>query len=427
MSYRKPVIKSPNQKSPKQRSGVIAALDIGTSKIACLIAEHDGTTGPIVKGIGQHASEGMRQGEVVDIEALSSAVGKTVEAAESMAGMTINQVWVSVAGGTQMSQLRRQQTDIASGEVTTRDIMRLHRNDLDEQEAEGRVVLHRLPLQYAVDGVKGIKDPLTMSGRSLSADLAVVTASEGTLNNLRTVVERNHLKVERFASSSYVSGLSSLVEDEKDLGATVIDLGAGVTGIAIFMEGHLVYVDSIPVGGHHVTSDIARGLSTPLDEAERTKSLHGSVLTAIGDTDELITLPMVGEDPSDTPQQIELGLLGEIIRPRVEEIFEMLTRRLELNGFANAAGQRVVLVGGASQLQGMTDYVATMFGRAVRHGKPIGITGMADATRGPSFSAAAGLLRFASVEQELEPHREYDRSDKSGMLSRITHWFNTHI
>ena len=105
----------------------------------------------------------------------------------------------------------------------------------------------------------------------------------------------------------------------------------------------------------------------------------------------------------------------------------MLTRRLELNGFANAAGQRVVLVGGASQLQGMTDYVATMFGRAVRHGKPIGITGMADATRGPSFSAAAGLLRFASVEQELEPHREHDRSDKSGMLSRITHWFNTHI
>ena len=423
MSYRQAVIKSPN----RQRSGVIAALDIGTSKIACLIAENDGATGPIVKGIGQHASEGMRQGEVVDIEALSSAVGKTVEAAENMAGLTIDRVWVSVAGGTQMSQLRRQQTDIASGQVTRRDIMRLHRKDLDEQEAEGRVVLHRLPLQYAVDGVRGIKDPLTMSGRNLSADLAVITASTGTINNLTTVVERNHLTVERFAASSYVSGLSSLVEDEKDLGVTVIDLGAGVTGIAIFMEGHLVYVDSIPVGGHHVTSDIARGLSTPLDEAERTKTLHGSVLAAIGDTDQLITLPMVGEDPNDTPQQIELGLLGEIIRPRVEEIFEMLTRRLEINGFANAAGQRVVLVGGASQLQGMTDYVATMFGRAVRHGKPIGITGMADVTRGPAFSAAAGLLRFASVEQQFEPRREQTRGDKSGMLSRITHWFNTHI
>ena len=123
-------------------------------------------------------------------------------------------------------------------------------------------------------------------------------------------------------------------------------MGAGVTGIGIFMEGHIVYIDSIPVGGHHVTSDIARGLSTPSEEAERTKTLHGSVLAAIGDTDQMITLPMVGEDPLENPQQIELGLLGEIIRPRIEEIFEMLARRLEINGFANAAGQRVVLVGG---------------------------------------------------------------------------------
>ena len=156
----------------------------------------------------------------------------------------------------------------------------------------------------------------------------------------------------------------------------------------------------------------------------------------MGDTDQLITLPLVGEDPSDTPQQVEMGILGEIIRPRIEEIFEMLTRRLELNGFANAAGQRVVLVGGASQLQGMADYVAQEFGRGIRHGKPLGIVGMADATRGPAFSAAAGLLRFASaagllrfasVEQQLEPRREQTRGDKSGMLNRITHWFNTHI
>ena len=423
MSYRKPVIKSPN----RQRTGVIAALDIGTSKIACLIAENDANAGPVVKGIGQHASSGMRNGEVIDIEALSAAVGKTVEAAENMAGMAIDKVWVSIAGGTQLSQLRRQETDIANGEVTIRDINRLHRKDIDEPEAEGRVVLHRLPLQYAVDGVKGIRDPLTMRGRVLTADLSVVTASAGTIKNLTTVVERNHLRVERFASSVYTSGLSSLVEDEKDLGVTVIDMGAGVTGIGIFMEGHIVYIDSIPVGGHHVTSDIARGLSTPSEEAERTKTLHGSVLAAIGDTDQMITLPMVGEDPLENPQQIELGLLGEIIRPRIEEIFEMLARRLEINGFANAAGQRVVLVGGASQMPGMTDYVATMFGRAVRNGKPLGIVGMADATRGPAFSAAAGLLRYAAVEQQFEPRRVSDRHDRSGMISRITQWFNTHI
>lgn len=422
-SPRKAVIRKPS----RQRSGVMAALDIGSSKIACLIAENNGSSGPKIIGTGQHASHGMRNGEVVDIEALSVAVGKTIEAAEGIAGLTIDRVCVGISGGTQMSMLRRHETEVASGEVTLRDIARVHRMDLDVTEAAGRVVLHRLPIQYILDGVKGIRDPLSMRGRKLSADLSVVTASEGTISNLTTVVERNHVTVERFASSAYVAGLSSLVEEEKDLGATVIEMGAGVTGIAIFMEGHLVYVDTIPVGGKHVTADIARGLSTPIEEAERIKSLHGSVLSAIGDTDQMITLPMIGEDSNDTPQQVEMGLLGEIIRPRVEEIFELLMKRLEQKGFATAAGQRVLLVGGASQLPGMTEYVSTMFGRAVRIGKPMGIMGLADPIRNPAFSAAAGLLRFASVEQQLEPHRENDRGERSGMLLRITDWFNNHI
>ncbi len=420
---RKPVIRG----GSKQRSGVIAALDIGSAKIACLIAENDRDTGPVVKGIGQHASHGMRNGEVVDIEALSVAVGKTIEAAENMAGLQIDRVWVSVSGGTQISMLRRHETEVATDEVTLRDIARVHRMDLDIEEADGRVVLHRLPVQYILDGVKGIRDPLTMRGRRLAADLAVVTASEGTIGNLRTVVERNHVTVERFAASTYVAGLSSLVEDEKDLGAMVIEMGAGVTGISIFMEGHLIYVDTIPVGGHHVTSDIARGLSTPLDEAERIKSLHGSVLSAMGDTDQHITLPMIGEDAHDAAQQVELGLLGEIIRPRVEEIFELLLRRLEDSGFAAAAGQRIMLAGGAAQLPGMVEYVSTVFGKSVRMGKPLGIIGLADATRGPAFSAATGLLRFASVEQEFEPRRERDRRQKGGMIGKLGEWFNNHI
>ena len=422
-TFRKPVIRT----GTKQRNSVIAALDIGSAKIACLIAETDRETGPVVKGIGQHASHGMRNGEVVDIEALSVAVGKTIEAAENMAGLQVDKVWVSVSGGTQLSVLRRHETEVASGEVSARDIARVHRLDLDVVEAEGRVVLHRLPVQYILDGVKGIRDPLNMRGRKLGADMAVITASEGTISNLRTVVERNHLTVERFASSTYVAGLSSLVEDEKDLGATVIEMGAGVTGLSIFMEGHLIYVDAIPVGGHHVTSDIARGLSTPLEEAERIKSLHGSVLSAMGDTDQHITLPMIGEDAHDAAQQVELGLLGEIIRPRIEEIFELLLRRLEESGFAAAAGQRIMLAGGAAQLPGMVEYVSTVFGKAVRIGKPLGIVGLADATRGPAFSAATGLLRFASVEQEFEPRREQSNRQKGGMFGKVMDWFNNHI
>jgi cell division protein FtsA len=415
------------RKSGKQRSSVIAALDIGSSKIACLIAETDRATGLVVKGIGQHASYGMRNGEVVDIEALSVAVGKTIEAAENMSGAQIDRVWVSVSGGTQTSMLRRHETDISTDEVTLRDMARVHRMDLDTEEAEGRVVLHRLPIQYILDGVRGIHDPLNMQGRRLGVDMAVITASEGTISNLRTVVERNHVTVERFASSAYIAGLSSLAEEEKDLGATVIEMGAGITGVSIFMERHLIYVDTIPVGGHHVTSDIARGLSTPIDEAERIKSLHGSVLSAMGDTDQHITLPMIGEDAHEAAQQVELGLLGEIIRPRIEEIFELLLRRLDDNGFADAAGQRIMLAGGASQLPGMVEYVSTVFDKAVRIGKPMGIVGLADATRGPAFSAVTGLLYFASVEQEFEPRHERDRHHTGGVIGKITDWFNNHI
>jgi cell division protein FtsA len=423
LSPRQTVIK----KAGKQRSSVIAALDIGSAKIACLIAETDRNADLVVKGVGQHASFGIRNGEVIDIDALSVAVGKTIEAAENMAGLQIDHVWVNVSGGTQISVLRHHETEIAADEVTLRDIARVHRMDLDTEEAEGRIVLHRLPIQYVLDGIKGIRAPLNMQGRRLGADMTVVTASEGTISNLRSVVERNHVTVERFASSTYVAGLSSLVEDEKDLGSTVIEMGAGVTGLSIFMEGHLIYVDAVPLGGHHVTSDIARGLSIPLDEAERIKSLHGSVLSAMGDTDQHITLPMIGEDAHDAAQQIELGLLGEIIRPRIEEIFELLLHRLDDSGYADAAGQRIMLTGGAAELPGMVEYVSTVFGKAVRIGKPLGIVALPDAARGPAFSAATGLLRFASGEQELEPRRERGRHHKGGMFGKITNWFNSHI
>jgi cell division protein FtsA len=422
-SSRKAVI----PKSHRQRGGIITALDIGSSKIACLIAENNSSTGPVIKGIGQHVSHGMRKGEVMDIEALSNAVGKTIDFAERMAGFKIDQVNVSISGGTQTSAIRHHETDIAAAEVTFRDVARVHRIDLDITEAEDRVVLHRLPFQYILDGVKGIRDPLAMRGRRLAADMAIITASRGTIDNLTAVVERNHVMVERFVSSAYVAGLSSLVEDEKDLGATIIEMGAGVTSIAIFMEGRLVYIDAIPYGGQHVTADIARGLSTPIDEAERIKNLHGSVLTAIGDTEQMITLPSIGKDSGDTSQQVEMGMLGEIIRPRIEEIFELLMKRLEQSGFANAAGQRVVLVGGGAQLSGIADYVDKMFGRDVRVGKPLGLTGMPDAARSPAFAATAGLLRFASVEEQFEPSREKDHGEQNGMLNRITTWFNNHI
>ncbi|MGC6485644.1 MAG: cell division protein FtsA [Candidatus Puniceispirillales bacterium] len=421
--HRKPVLRKPS----KQRSKVIAGLDIGSNKVACFIAQNDGQAGPVVTGSGQYASAGMRSGEVIDLESLRDAVAEAVAAAERMAGLEIERLAVSISGGNQKSIMQKDEISLPEGRVGERDIARLLRKAMERDAEDGRSVLHRLPLQYTLDGVRGIRDPFGMQGQKLGVDMAVITAATSTLENLKTVVEMNHLQVECFVASAYASGLTALVEDEKDLGATIIEMGAGVTSIAIFMEGHLVYVNSVPFGGAHVTSDIARIVSTPMEEAERIKTLHGSVLTAIGDSDKLITLPQIGDDSNQNPQQIDIGLLGEIIRPRIEEIFELLLKPLERSGFSAAAGQRVVLTGGAAQITGIEDYLNTLFGRTVRIGKPMGMAGMADPTRGPAFTTTAGLLRYASVEFEREPKPEAALPRKTGVLGRIGEWFNEHI
>ena len=423
----KPLPKAVTRKPPRQRSGIIAGLDIGCSKTGCFIASSDGGPGPVIQGIGLHASTGMRKGEVVDIEALGIAVGKAVEQAEEMAGMAIEKVCVSLSGGSQLSAIRHHETAVGGGTVTERDVVRVLEMDTERPEAEGRKVVHRLPLQFIVDGVRGIKDPVGMHGKTLGVDLSVVTASAGTLRNLAAVVERNHLSIDSFCSSAYAAGLSTLVDDERNLGAMVILMGAGVTSVAVFTDGKLVYLDTVPVGGQNATADIARGLSTPMDEAERIKTLHGSMLSAIGDTEETVILPRIGETSEHAAQQIELGLLGEIIRPRIEEILEMLMERMEEAGFRAAAGQRIVLAGGACQLSGLDDFLATLFDRPVRIGKPIGITGLADATRGPDYATTAGLLRFSAVEQHIEPRLGTGAAPRQNVFWRIGEWFNNNL
>ena len=419
--------KAVTRKPPRQRSGIIAGLDIGCNKVACFIASNDGSTGPIIQGLGLHVSSGMRKGEVVDLEALGVAVGRAVEHAEKMAGMAIERVCVSLSGGSQQSMIRRHSLEVGGGPVSERDIVRVLNMDIDKPEPEGRSVIHRIPLQFIVDGVRGVRDPAGMHGKLLAVDFSVVNASTSTLQNLTTAVERNHLVVDSFCSSAYAAGLASLVEDEKNLGAMVIVMGAGNTSVAVFTEGNLVYLDSVQVGGQNVTADIARGLSTPMEEAERIKTLHGSVLSAIGDTEEMITLPRIGESGEHAVQQIELGLLGEIIRPRIEEIFEMLMARMDKAGFRASAGQRIVLTGGASQLSGLDKFLTSLFDRPVRVGTPIGVSGLADATRGPAYITTAGLLRFSAVERDIEPRLGGARAPSQGLFWRIGEWFGSNL
>ena len=226
----------------------------------------------------------------------------------------------------------------------------------------------------------------------------------------------------------YAAGLACLVEDESELGVTVIDMGGGTTTIAVFFDGNLVFTDSVPVGGIHVTNDIARGLSTPLVHAERLKTLHGSAITSSSDEREMISVPLVGEEDDGQSNHVPKSLLIGIIAPRLEETFELVRDRLESSGFDKIVGRRIVLTGGACQLPGTRELAALILDKQIRIGRPRGITGLAEATGGPAFTTAAGLIHFALSERAEIPRQGRARAEESnGLIGRFGHWIREYL
>ncbi|MDB5511447.1 MAG: ftsA, partial [Enterovirga sp.] len=249
-------------------------------------------------------------------------------------------------------------------------------------------------------------EPAGMIGERLGVDLHVVTAESAAARNLMLAVERCHLRIEAVVSTPYASALSALVDDEADMGAAVIDLGGGTTSAAIFSGGSLVHVDAVAVGGHHVTMDIARGLTTRVSAAERLKTLYGSAISSPSDERDMIAVPQVDEsDEREVAHHVPKAQLVRIIRPRVEEILELVRDRLRTAGFAAQAGRRVVLTGGASQLVGLPEVARRILGGQIRIGRPLGIKGLPEAARGPAFSVAVGLLVYPQVAhiEHFEP------------------------
>jgi cell division protein FtsA len=385
------------------RAGTIAALDVGSSKICCFIAKIEpgrtssGNAPVRVIGIGHQVSRGIRAGAVVDMDAAEEAIRIAVDAAERMAGVTIKDVVVGISGGEPKSQTVGVKASVATSEVTDADCIRLISYAQHNFQPEARDVLHAIPTNYSIDGSRGVRDPRGMFGEKLGVDVHMVSAQRGPLRNLELCIERCHLAVSGIAVSPYASGLASLVEDEMDLGVAVIDMGGGTTSLAVFFDGAMVYCDSVSIGGNHITNDIARGLSTPLAHAERMKTLYGSALASPSDEREMIDVPQVGENEADSANHIPRSMLTGIIQPRLEETFELVRDRLEASGYGRVAGRRVVLTGGASQLNGARELASRMLDKQVRVGQPIRLTGLAEATGGPAFSTCAGLLTYSQI------------------------------
>ena len=431
---------TPGQSVPRMRplSGrrptVVSVLDVGSSKVACLIAQLTprtpdkilpGRTHDLaVLGYGMQRARGMKSGMVIDLDEAEQSIRLAVDAAERMAGLTIESLIVNLTAGRLRSEIFRASVDVAGVEVDESDIQRVLAAGGSHSVTDDRSLLHSLPIGYALDGSRGIKDPTGMLGRKLSVDMHVVTAETAPIRNLELCVNRCHLEVETMVATPYAAGLSTLVDDEAELGCACVDMGCGTTSIAVFADGQFCHADAIAIGGQHVTMDIARGLSTRLADAERIKTLHGSALATSSDDHEIVGVPSVGEDSHDIIN-IPRGSLTRIIRPRIEEILELTRDRLAASGFAGRVGRRVVLTGGASQLTGVVEVARRIMGRNVRLGRPLGIAGLPQAAKGPAFAASVGLLIYpqvAQIEQFESRARGGLLTGTGGYIARVGQW-----
>jgi cell division protein FtsA len=402
--------------------GIIGIVDIGTSKVCCFIARVTGSK-PQIVGIGHQVSRGLRNGVIVDIDAASQSILAAVHAAEQMAGETLSEIVVNLSGGFNGSRLVKSEINLNGREIGDSDLKRVLDQGHMLKEPPDREVIHSIPVGFSVDQSRGIRDPRGMYGQKLGVNMHVVTAQSGAVRNLANCIGRCRLEIAGLVVSPYAAGLAALVDDEMELGVTVIDMGGGTTTIAVFFDGNLVFTDSVPVGGGHVTNDIARGLSTPLAHAERMKTLYGSAIASSADEREVITVPQVGEEDESNASHVPKSLLVGIISPRLEETFELVRDRLEQSGYDKIAGRRVVLTGGACQLPGTRELAGLILDKQIRIGKPLRIEGLAEATGGPAFATSAGLVHFALSERAETPRRGRALTEEpDGVFARFGHW-----
>lgn len=411
------------------RGTMLAALDIGSHKNACFIGRVIDDKGSVeVLGVGYQASQGVKNGTVIDIEAADNAIRQTVHTAENMAvaamkGYPLRDVIVNVPGTQTKSHNISVTVQIDGQVITNNDVVRALVKAQDQVIAPNAELIHTMPVNCRIDGHDGIRDPQGMTGQSMEVDIHLVQGDVGPLQNMASCVERSHLDVSALCCAAYASGLACLVEDEMDLGCTVIDMGAGVTSFAVFQGGAMIYSDSIPLGGWHVTNDIARGLTCPNNDAERLKTLYGSAMVTSSDENELIDVPQLGEMDDNLPNHVPRSLLIGIIQPRLEEILEMVRERLNRSGHGKAVGRRVVLTGGASQLPGLRDLAQMILDKQVRLGRPIRLSGLPDAVSGPAFSTVAGLLTYAASHSHEMPAEIIASVNNGSVFDRFKLWW----
>ena len=399
---------------------LLVGLDIGTSKIACLVGELKDDDQIEIIGIGTSASRGLKKGVVVDIESTVQSIQRAVEEAELMAGCEIHSVHAGIAGSHIRSLNSNGSAPIKDREVSQTDVDRV----LDTAKAVAipadQQVLHILPQEYIIDGQEGIREPIGMCGVRLEARVHMVTGAVSAAQNILKCIRRCGLEVDDLVLEQLSASYSVLGEDEKELGVCLVDIGGGTTDMAVFTDGAIRHTAVIPIAGDQVTNDIAVALRTPTQHAEQIKIQHACALTQLAGGSDTIDVPSIGDRP---PRRLSRQTLAEVVEPRYEELLNLLRNELRRSGFEDLVAGGVVLTGGSAKMQGLIELAEEVFHMPVRLGVPRYVIGMDEVMRNPVYATGVGLLIYARQNRFARRPDLTAGGGVKGVLTRMRNWF----
>ncbi|MCW8826747.1 MAG: cell division protein FtsA [Gammaproteobacteria bacterium] len=404
----------------KTDKNLIVGLDIGTSKVVCIVGEINAEGEIDIIGIGHNPSRGLKKGVVVNIESTVYSIQRAVEEAELMAGCHVHSVYAGIAGSHIKSLNSHGIVAIRDREVNHADVERV----IDAARAVAipadEKILHVLPQEFIIDNQEGIREPIGMSGVRLEARVHLVTGGVSAAQNIIKCVRRCGLEVDDIILEQLASSYSVLSDDEKELGICLIDIGGGTTDIAIFTEGAIRHTAVIPIAGDQVTNDIAVALRTPTQKAEEIKKQYACCLTQLANPDETIEVPGVGDRE---PRQLARQTLAEVVQPRYEELFTLIQAELRRSGFEDLIAAGVVLTGGTSKMEGVVDLAEEIFHMPVRLGIPKGVNGLVDVISNPIYATGVGLLQFGQNNRGSGVSELTENSGLGGVFERMKSWF----
>ena len=402
-----------------QDENLIVGLDIGTTKICAIVAEVQEDGSIEIQGIGTHPSRGLRKGVVINIEATVESIKEAVREAELMAGCEITHVYAGIAGGHIKGLNSHGIVAVKDKEVTEADVERV----IDAARAIAipldREVIHILPQEYVIDDQDGIREPLGMSGVRLESKVHIVTGAVTSAQNIIKCAQRCGLTVADIVLEQLASSEAVLSQDEKELGVALIDIGGGTTDLAIWSEGSIIHTSVLAIGGAHISNDIAVGLRTPMEDAERIKQKYGCAMASMVDEEETIEVPSVG---GRKPRVLSKRILTEIIEPRVEEMFSLVHQEIQRTGYEDLLASGVVITGGATLLEGMPELAEDILGLPVRLGMPDDLGGLMDVVRSPVYSTGVGLVLYGRDHEDARYFKVREENVYTKVKSRMKSW-----